>query len=112
MLHHHAGDWKLIHYLEDGHDELYNLEKDLGEQNDLANKHPQKAKEMRAQLDQWLKQTKATFPTPDPKFDSAKRDARWANMKTNFKKGMEQKAARYFDNNFVPNKTWWGSKVD
>ena len=106
------GDWKLIHYLEDGHDELYNLEKDLEEQNDLANKHPQKVKEMRTQLDQWLKQTKATFPTPDPKFDSAKRDARWANMKTNFKKGMEQKAARYFDNNFVPNKTWWGSKVD
>ena len=67
---------------------------------------------MRTQLDQWLKQTKATFPTPDPKFESSKREARWAHMKTNFKKGMEQKAARYFDINFVPNKSWWGSKVD
>ena len=47
---------------------------------------------------------KATFPTPDPQFDSTKRDARWEHMKTNVKKGMEQKAARYFDDNFVPNK--------
>ena len=106
------GDWKLIHYLETGHDELYHLGKDLGEQNDLVNKNPQKAKEMRAQLDQWLKQTKATFPTPDPQFDSTERDARWKHMKTNFKKGMEQKAARYFDDKFVPSKNWWGSKVD
>ena len=106
------GDWKLIHYLETGHDELYNLGKDLGEQNDLAKKNMQKAKEMRAQLDQWLKQTNATYPITDPQFDPAKRDARWEHMKTNFKKGMEQKAARYFDNNFVPSKNWWGSKVN
>ena len=106
------GDWKLIHYLETGNDELYHLGKDLVEQNDLAKKNPQKAKEMRAQLDQWLKQTNATYPIPDPQFDPAKRDARWEHMKTNFKKGMEQKAARYFDNNFVPSKNWWGSKLD
>jgi arylsulfatase A-like enzyme len=105
------GNWKLIHYHEDGRDELYDLGNDIGEQNDLAKKHTQKVKEMRAQLDQWLKQTNATFPIPDPQFDSAKRDARWAHMKTNFKKGMEQKAARYFDNNYVPSKNWWGSST-
>ena len=105
------GDWKLIHYLESGRDELYDLGKDLGEQNNLADKYPKKAKKMRVQLDQWLKKNKATFPTPDPQFDSTKRDARWEHMKTNVKKGMEQKAARYFDDNFVPNKTWWGSSV-
>ena len=84
-------DWKLIHYLESGQDELYHLGKDLGEQNDLAKENPQKAKEMRALLDQWLKQTKATFPTPDPQFDSTKRDARWKHMKTNFKKEWSRK---------------------
>ena len=105
------GDWKLIHYLESGRDELYDLGEDLGEQNNLADKYPKKAKKMRVQLDQWLKKNKATFPTPDPQFDSTKRDARWEHMKTNVKKGMEQKAARYFDDNFVPNKTWWGSSV-
>ena len=106
------GDWKLIHYLESGQDELYDLGKDLGEQNDLSKNRPLKTKKMRAQLDQWLKETKATFPTPDPKFDSAKRDARWAHMKNNVKKGMEEKAARYFNENFIPSKNWWGSSVD
>jgi hypothetical protein len=56
------GDWKLIHYLETGHDELYNLGKDIGEQNDLFTKHPKLAKEMRARLDLWLKETNAKFP--------------------------------------------------
>ena len=67
---------------------------------------------MRTQLDQWLKENKAKFPTPDPHFDSAKRDARWANIKTIDKKNREINSARYFDDNFIPNKTWWGSKVD
>ncbi|MFP6766086.1 MAG: sulfatase [Planctomycetaceae bacterium] len=31
-----SGDWKLIHYYEDGRDELYNLVSDPGEQSDLA----------------------------------------------------------------------------
>ena len=106
------GDWKLIHYHEDGRDELYDLGNDIGEQDDLAGKHPQRAKEMRAQLNQWLKKTKAKFPIPDPQFDSTKRDARWANMKTKDKKSREINSARYFDDNFVPNKTWWGSKFD
>ena len=32
------GDWKLIHYHEDGRDELYHLGNDIGEQNDLIAK--------------------------------------------------------------------------
>ena len=103
------GDWKLIHYHEDGRDELYDLDNDIGEQNDKADKHPQKAKEMRAQLDQWLKQTKATFPTPDPLFDFTKRDARWQHMKTGMKAGLENRAANYFKENHIPSKNWWGS---
>ena len=103
------GDWKLIHYLETGHDELYDLGKDIGEQNDLLTKHPKLAKEMRARLDQWLKQTKASYPTPDPQFDSAKRDARWQHMKTGMKAGLENRAANYFKINHIPSKNWWGS---
>jgi len=103
------GDWKLIQYHEDGRDELYDLGNDIGEQNDKADKHPQKAKEMRTQLDQWLKQTKATFPTPDPLFDSTKRDARWQHMKTGMKAGLENRAANYFKINHIPSKNWWGS---
>jgi arylsulfatase A-like enzyme len=103
------GDWKLIHYLETGHDELYDLGKDIGEQNDLLAKHPKLAKEMRNRLDQWLKQTKAKFPVPDKQFDSAKRDARWQHMKTGMKAGLENRAANYFKINHIPSKDWWGS---
>jgi arylsulfatase A-like enzyme len=103
------GDWKLIHYLETGHDELFDLGKDIGEQNDLLNKHPKLAKEMRARLDQWLKQTNAKFPVPDKQFDSAKRDARWQHMKTGMKAGLENRAANYFKVNHIPSKDWWGS---
>ena len=103
------GDWKLIHYLETGHDELYDLGKDIGEQNDLLAKHPKLAKEMRARLDQWLKQTKAKFPVPDKQFDSAKRDARWQHLKTGIKAGLVNRAANYFKINHIPSKDWWGS---
>ena len=37
------GDWKLIHYYEDGNDELYQLSKDIGEQNNLATVKPELA---------------------------------------------------------------------
>jgi len=103
------GDWKLIHYLETGHDELYHLGKDIGEQNDLFTKHPKLTKEMRARLDLWLKKTNAKFPVPDVQFDSAKRDARWQHMKTGMKAGLENRAANYFKINHIPSKDWWGS---
>ncbi len=106
------GDWKLIHYHEDGRDELYDLGNDLGEQSDLAGKRPQKARQMRTQLDQWLKETRAKFPTPDPHFDPAKREARWAKLKTRDKADREKNSARYFHDAFVPSRNWWGSSAD
>lgn len=45
------GDWKLIHYDEDGRDELYQLSKDIGEQNDLAGQNLELAQSLRKGLD-------------------------------------------------------------
>ena len=45
------GDWKLIEFFEDGALELYNLKKDLGEENNLAKKIPEKTKELHFQLE-------------------------------------------------------------
>ena len=59
------GDWKLIHYHEDGRDELYHLGKDIGEQNNLITKQNKLAEQMRGKLDEWLKQANAKFPKPD-----------------------------------------------
>ena len=61
----HAGDWKLMEYLEDGHLELYNLRDDIGEKNNLAATLPDKAKELHARLVAWRTGIKAQMPTPN-----------------------------------------------
>ncbi|NQU23482.1 MAG: sulfatase, partial [Candidatus Nealsonbacteria bacterium] len=38
--------WKLIHYIEENETELYNLVKDEGERNDIAETEPERAREM------------------------------------------------------------------
>ena len=55
------GDLKLVERYEDGRVHLYNLQEDIGEQNDLAAKHPEKVKAMRADLHQWYQKVDAKF---------------------------------------------------
>ena len=68
-----AGDYKLIEWYEDESIELYNLKDDLGEKNDLAASMPEKAAELRGLLHRWLRQTKATVPTPEQLKDFRKK---------------------------------------
>ncbi|MDP7012748.1 MAG: sulfatase-like hydrolase/transferase, partial [Verrucomicrobiota bacterium] len=102
-------DWKLIHYHEDARDELYHLRNDPAERHDLAKRHPSKAKALRTNLDAWLKATGAKFPTKDPAFDAAKREARWESIQTRGKAGLEKRHASYLAPGYKPNKDWWGS---
>ena len=104
-------DWKLIHYHEDGRDELYCLATDPSEQKDLARAEPERAKTLRAKLDAWLKATDAKFPTKDSESDPAKREARWESLKTRGKESLEKRHASYLDADYKPNKDWWGSHV-
>ncbi len=61
-----SGDWKLLEYFEDNHLELYNLKDDLGEKNNLAEKMPDKAKELHAMMIAWRKDVGAKMPTANP----------------------------------------------
>ncbi|MEQ9439546.1 MAG: sulfatase [Cyclobacteriaceae bacterium] len=66
------GDWKLHEYFEDGELELYQLSEDMGEAHNLADTHPQKAKELYQLLIDWRKTTQAPVPTErNPQYDSA-----------------------------------------
>ena len=67
-----TGDWRLVHFYEDGRDELYNLSADVGEKNELSAKEPEVAKALRTRLDGWLKSVDAQLPTPNPAADAAK----------------------------------------
>jgi arylsulfatase A-like enzyme len=57
------GDWKLIYFYGLGKAELYNLNDDIGEHNNLVNRYPDKAKAMVEQLITMLKKEKAQFPS-------------------------------------------------
>ncbi len=60
------GDWKLIRYYFKKGTELFNLAEDPGEQNNLADKQPEKVKELNAVLDAKLKETDALMPIENP----------------------------------------------
>lgn len=55
------GDWKFIERLEDGRVHLFNLKDDIGEKNDLAEKHPERVAAMRKKLHEYYKETGAKF---------------------------------------------------
>ncbi len=106
------GDWKLIYYHEDGRYELYNIRADVGEQQDLFAAQPQRSEALQARLQAWLRATSARFPTKDPQFDPARREARWQTLRTSGKERLEKQHTAYLDPDFRPNKDWWGSVVN
>lgn len=67
------GKWKLHEYFEDGGLELYDLDYDLSEKQNLASKHPEKVKELHSMLKKWRTETKAPVPTElNPKYKVTK----------------------------------------
>jgi arylsulfatase A len=66
------GDWKLIEFFETGSVELYNLKDDVGEKKNLAEKEPNRAKELKAALTEWRQKVNAQMPVPNPQYDPAR----------------------------------------
>jgi len=68
------GDYKLIRYFADGPNqtdrhELYDVEEDPGEKNDLAGRMPDVVAELSEKLDRHLINTDAVIPVPNPGYD-------------------------------------------
>jgi arylsulfatase A-like enzyme len=57
------GDWKLIEFFEDGRLELYNLENDIGESEDISQSYPEKTKSLYQELVSWRQRVQAPVPT-------------------------------------------------
>jgi arylsulfatase A-like enzyme len=66
------GDFKLLQSSEDGHLELYNLANDLGEQQNLVDSLPEKAKDLKEKLHAWRTALGARQATPNPEYDPQK----------------------------------------
>lgn len=60
------GRYKLIKFYEDDHVELYDLSVDIREAHNIAREKPEVKKRLLQNLNQWLEQTDAKFPQPNP----------------------------------------------
>ena len=79
-----AGPWKLIEFFEDGRVELYNLDDDIGETNNLAATMPEKAAQLHQTLRQWREAINAPVPREkNPRYhsDEDTNDEKPAEMK-------------------------------
>lgn len=105
------GDWKLIHYYEDGHEELYNLKNDLSETTDLAAANPEKVKQLSEKLFAMLDEMGARYPERDPDW-TAEREAAWRkNIVEKRLPELERQRMNFLSKDFDPGNNWWGSMV-
>ncbi|MCH8216651.1 MAG: sulfatase [Planctomycetes bacterium] len=62
------GKWKLIEHFETGKRELFDLEDDLGEANDLAEAYPEITRKLQADLVTWRTEVGADMPRHNPEY--------------------------------------------
>jgi arylsulfatase A-like enzyme len=68
------GRWKLIEWYEDGSVELYDLDADPSETNNIAEERKDIAKRLRAALADWRDEVGAKMPTPNPLYKKPERN--------------------------------------
>jgi len=105
------GDWKLIHYYEDGHDELYNLRTDLSEKKDVSGENPKIAKQMKTDLFDYLKKVGAKFPEKDPVYSGEAEKKYLQDIVKNKLPQLEKQRLQFLSKDFDPKNDWWGSSV-
>ncbi len=106
------GDWKLIHYYKDGHDELYNLKKDLSEIEDVSGKYPGLTLELKEQLLSFLNSVNALYPVEDPEYDRELEIQYLDIVRNERMPRLEQKRLEFLSKDFNPGNNWWGSIID
>lgn len=105
------GNWKLIYYWENGTSELYELQADPSEQNNVYGAHLQKGQDLKEKLMLWLQETNAALPSFDPQF-SLEKKAEWQQKIIENKwPSLEKERKDMLEPNWKPNATWWDSKL-
>lgn len=105
------GDWKLIHYYEDGREELYNLPMDVSETNDVSADNVELVANLSQQLFNYLSEVDANFPEIDPEYDAKKEAKYLEKIRTVKMQQLENQRLNMLKEDYRPNKDWWGSQV-
>jgi arylsulfatase A-like enzyme len=101
------GDWKLIYYHEDSRLELYDVGVDIGEQRDVARNQPDVTARLKSELDEWLAETAARLPTPNPKFDTAAFEKQKMRIREQQLPRLEREHANFLEPDYHPRQGWW-----
>jgi arylsulfatase A-like enzyme len=105
------GDWKLIHYYEDGREDLYNLKTDLEETTDISAEYPELTKQLSEQLFAYLNEVGARFPEKDPEYNEELEKKRLERVRTELMPRLEKQRLEFLSKNFDPGNNWWGSEI-
>lgn len=103
------GDWKLIYYYESGNCELYNLAIDISENEPLNAQHPDKVKELKAELMAWLDEVDARKPVADPLYNPQKEAEVKRRWSTKVLEEQEKSRKNMLKKGWKPNTDWWNS---
>jgi arylsulfatase A-like enzyme len=104
------GNWKLIHYYEDGREELYQLDKDPMEKADVAANHPEIKERLSKQLFVYLNEVGARYPEKDPEYDPEAEKAYLEKIRTERWPQLEKQRLDFLAKDYDPGNKWWGSE--
>ncbi|ALJ05396.1 sulfatase [Pseudalgibacter alginicilyticus] len=104
-------NWKLIHFWEDHHIELYDLNTDLKESNDVSEENKEIAETLHTQLMDWLESMNTHYAKEDPEWDEAARIQRLESHRTKLMPRLEKQRKQMLSPDWQPNEDWWGSEV-
>ncbi|WP_203257158.1 sulfatase [Hyunsoonleella ulvae] len=102
--------WKLIHYWEDGREELFKLPSIENNNENVIAQHSEVAKNLSDELLTWLNQVNAKYPITDTEFNQDKRKKRLQNLVDKKLPNLEKQRLEVLSPDFKPNKDWWGSQ--
>ena len=105
------GDWKLIHYWEDDHEELYRLPSTETDDQNVLEDHSEIASKLSNKLMDWLAEVGAKMPEKDAEYNADLAQKRQRHIVEKTLPHLEKARLEMLDLNFEPNEDWWGSKV-
>lgn len=105
------GDWKFIHYYEDGRGELYNLALDVGEKQNVIEENKVLASELKDELFSFLNKVQAKFPERDAMYDPEKEALFLESVRSKRMPNLEEFRMESLSPDFDPANNWWGSSI-